>query len=136
MIDEWFYKNYHKHREAIDKFWKERPEGMKLCPYCQNIFDTPGFPVEGSWTCTEWCFDATNFRDPIIPMDTSSRVYLIDLPSTLDKMLLEPTQYFEEQEEKKDKIDSLSLDWAHELTLKNTEKKIRDLLEGDKEDED
>lgn len=109
MIDEWFYKNYHKHREAIDKFWKERPEGMKLCPYCQTMFSHPGYPGDGSWTCWKLCFDMHNImHSNEIKQDSISRLYLVDL----DK----------------------NLDWAHELTLKNTEKKIHDLLEGKNKD--
>ena len=80
MFDEWFYKNYHKHREAIDKFWKERPKGMKLCPNCQNIFNTPGYPVEGSWTCNPACNATHNFRHSNeIAQDSISRLYLIDI---------------------------------------------------------
>ena len=29
MLDEWFYKNYHKHREAIDKFWNRIPDSER-----------------------------------------------------------------------------------------------------------
>jgi hypothetical protein len=62
LYDDWFYKNMASKREQIDKFWEERPEGMKICPNCWKIFDHAGHPVEGSWTCSPWCFDSHSSR--------------------------------------------------------------------------
>jgi len=56
MLDEWFYRNMYAKQTQIDKFWEERPEGMKICPYCWKIFDHDGHPMKGSWTCSPWCF--------------------------------------------------------------------------------
>lgn len=107
MIDDWFWKNYHANRDKIDKFWEERPKGMKLCPNCQNIFNTSGYPVEGSWTCNEICSIEHNMRQPIIPQDTISRLYLLDLGNNIESKILTPTQYYETQ--KDDDIDIKTL---------------------------
>lgn len=92
MIDEYHIRRRQRYKDRIDKFWDERPEGYKLCPECFKIFNTDGFPVEGSWSCSEWCFESCNIRNPIITRDSISRIYL-----------LTPTRFSEEFEEKERK---------------------------------
>ena len=93
MIDVDFYKRMKANRPQIDKFWKERPKGLKLCPNCFLIFDTPGFPCVDSWSCSEWCFESTNIRHPIItqetPIDTTKFFNQIFDEMIFDKEYLE-----------------------------------------------
>lgn len=85
----------------IQKFWKERPKGLKLCPNCQIIFNTSGFPDKDSWSCSEMCFVLANINNPLTPRDTASRLYgVLDLKPNYS-FLLEPTQYVKKQPELK-----------------------------------
>ncbi len=84
----------------FENFRKVQKEGELMCAWCYVVFTHDGYPCPTSWVCSEHCYNLGEwkFKD-LVPQDTPSRLYLIDLESTIK--LLDPGIYDNFKEEVK-----------------------------------
>lgn len=86
------------------EFHAKMKKGDKKCLSCHKEFTNPGYPNKGSWLCDVFCWNRWQRVKPEdIPMDTISRIYLLDFNSIEFKHLI-PDRYFDDSEIKPSEI--------------------------------
>ena len=91
------------------EFHAKKKEGDKKCLSCHKEFTKAGYPNKESWLCDVFCWNMwQTVKSQDIPMDTLSRVYLLELKSIEFRHLV-PDTYFDDSEEtpSKKELDKL-----------------------------